>query len=131
MTGNIVPRLLNHLIESGHLDPKVFKPERPWLLWPLIACKEEGAMVGQGRGESVKDVRREGNVPLLIAKEGIKLAQRRVLLFIAPSKLSVLEVDFFEVTSAKSVAKSNNPTTVCIASVLVTCTVDLVEVSGD
>jgi hypothetical protein len=131
VTGHIVPRLLDHIFEPGHLDPKVFKPERPWLFWPFIASKEKGAMVGQRRGEGMKDMRGEGNVPFLIAKEGIKLAHRRDLLLIAPSKLSVLEVDLFEVTNAKSVAKSYNPTTVCIASVLVTGTVDLVEITGD
>jgi hypothetical protein len=73
----------------------------------------------------------EGDVPLLIAKESVKLAHGWVLLFICPSEFPILEMYLFEVTSMKSIPKSNYPATVGVGSIFVPSTVYLIEVTRD
>jgi hypothetical protein len=46
-----------------------------WLLRVTIICKKKWAMIGQGRGERMKDVIRECLVLVFIAKEGVELAK--------------------------------------------------------
>jgi hypothetical protein len=76
------------------------------------------------------DVVGEGNVPIFVAKEGVKLAQNWFVLFVAPSEFAVLEVDFFKIASIKRVSKSNNLTPVYISTIFVSSPVDLVKVTG-
>ena len=45
----LIPRLLDHVIESGQRYPEVFKFEGPWTSRSLVIGKQEGAMVGEGR----------------------------------------------------------------------------------
>jgi hypothetical protein len=44
----------------------------------------------------MKDVGWEVDVPILIAKEGVELAHGRISLLVAPSELSILEMDLLE-----------------------------------
>jgi hypothetical protein len=41
----------------------------------------------------------ESDIPIFIAKEGIKLAHSRVLLFVAPCEVAVLKMYLLEVTN--------------------------------
>lgn len=49
----LVPCTLDDLLESGHLYPKVFEAERLGPRWPFVIGKEERAVVGERRRESM------------------------------------------------------------------------------
>jgi hypothetical protein len=70
-----IPRFIDHIHKSWHLDPKVLEADEFWLLRVTIICKKKWAMIGQGRGERMKDVVRECLVLVFIAKEGVELAK--------------------------------------------------------
>ena len=65
----------------------------------------------------MKEMVGKGNVPFLIAKEGVELAHSRVLLLIAPCEFPVLKVDFFKVTSVKGAPEVRHAATVTIVPV--------------
>jgi hypothetical protein len=67
----------------------------------------------------VKEVVGKGDDLFFIAKIGVKLVDSGILLFIAPSEFTVLQIDFLEVTIVKCSSDSNNLSTVCIGIVLV------------
>lgn len=69
-------------------------------------------------------------VPLGIAKEGIKLAQRRVGPLIAPSETSVLEVNFLKFTGMKRGAKAVDSACIDIPFIFVPSPINLVEAPG-
>lgn len=73
----------------------------------------------------------ELDVPILITKETVQLAQGRVALFIAPCELSVLEMGFLELTCIQGVAKANEAASVNISMILVPGLINLVEISVD
>ena len=88
-------------------------------------------MIGEGRRKGMEDVVGEGNIPILIAKESVKLAHGGVLLFITPSELAVLEMYLFKITSVDGVSKTDHPASIAITPIFVACFVYLVEVSRD
>jgi hypothetical protein len=67
-------------------------------------------------------------IPFIVAKEGIELAQGRVFTFITPSEAPVLEVDLMKLARLKGGPKAVDSTTVHIAIVLVPRTPNLVEI---
>ena len=86
-------------------------------------------MIRKRRGERMENVIGEGDVPIFIAKEGVKLAHGRLLSLIAPSELAVLQMDFLEIAILEGIAKAANSTTMNRPSTFITSLVDLVEVS--
>jgi hypothetical protein len=74
----LIPRLFNHFFESRHFGLIVFKFERSWFLGSSGASKKKRAMVGEGWWERVKDVIVKSNVALMVAKDGVELAQGRI-----------------------------------------------------
>lgn len=71
----------------------------------------------------------KGYIPLFVAKEGIKFTHSWILLLICPCELPILKMYFFEATSVEGVSESHNPATVRVGSVLVSGTVNLIEVT--
>jgi hypothetical protein len=99
MCGLLIPRGLDRVFESQHLDPKVLKTEGFWSPRYINLGEEKRAMVGQGRRKGIEDVGGKGDIPIFIAKEPVKLAHGGVLLLIAPRILAVLQMNLFEITS--------------------------------
>ena len=66
-------------------------------------------------------------VPFRIAKEGVEFAQGGVLSFIAPSELSVLEVDLFQLTRVEGISEAHKTREVYICTVFISSAVDLIE----
>lgn len=68
-------------------------------------------------------------IPSLVAKDSIKLDERWVFLFIAPSKFSVLKMDFLELTNIQGVSKLTHEVAVEILVIAVTSPVNKIKIS--
>jgi hypothetical protein len=88
---------LDHLGESRHASPKLFKAKRVRFPRASTTSKEKRAMIGERRREGVEDVVVMRGVPILVAKEGIDPRHGWSILAISPSELAVLEMNLFEV----------------------------------
>lgn len=124
-----VPRVFDNFVEPRQTEPKVLKTKGSRLERTTIVGEEEGTMVGEGRGERVEHMRSKAEIPLSIAKDGIKLAKGRVLPPVGPREPTVLEVNLVELTSMQSIPETDNATPINIGFVLVSSAVDLVEVT--
>lgn len=61
----------------------------------------------------------KGHVPLLIAKDGVKLAKHQICSFIAPSESPILEMDFLQLTGLQGTTKVVDAATINVALVFV------------
>ena len=86
-------------------------------------------MVRDRGRQRLKNVIVEKDVPAFVREDSVQPDQGGSLTFAAPSELSVLEVNFFELASIKSVAKERHPTRVNVGVILILRTVDEVEIS--
>ena len=66
----------------------------------------------------------EEGVPTCVREDSVQPDQSGSLTFAAPSELSVLEVNFFELASVKCVAEERHPTRVKVGVIFVLRTVD-------
>jgi hypothetical protein len=71
MPSLFVPSLLDNFEESQHAGPEVLESKGMGSLGTAATSEEEGAMIGEGGGERVKDVLVMRGIPLLVAKEGV------------------------------------------------------------
>lgn len=76
----------------------------------------------------MENVGREVDVPISITKEAIEFALCWIVLFIAPSKTSILKVDLLELASIEGVSETDEAAAVHIGTVFVSSTVYLIEV---
>ena len=54
--GFLIPGILDDLLEVRHFSPEVFKTERFWPFWPLVASQQERAMVRERGRQGMEDV---------------------------------------------------------------------------
>jgi hypothetical protein len=71
----------------------------------------------------------EMEIPFLIAKEGINLAHSGVITLIAPREAPILKMNLIELASMKSISESIETPLIHIYIVLVSSSIDLVEVT--
>lgn len=71
VAGFLSPGILDDLLEVGHFNPEVFKPETFGPFWPLVASQEERAMVRERGRESMENVCAKIEVPILIAEKRV------------------------------------------------------------
>jgi hypothetical protein len=74
-------------------------------------------------------MRIEAKVPLIIAKEGIKLAESWRIPLITPSKPPVLEMDLLELTRLQGRPKAVDSASIDVSSIFIPSPPDLVEIT--
>lgn len=97
----LAPSLKNYVVEAWHGSPKILELETPRPLRPFVIVKQKRAMVGEGRRKTMQHMGAESCISLGIAKKGVEFAQGRVDPFIAPSEMSILQVNFLQLTKLK------------------------------
>jgi transketolase C-terminal domain/subunit len=96
----IIPSFIDHFRKARHIYPNILKVEG----FRVLRLGHSHLQVEEGNGRTKMkkghaSVGREGDIPIFITKEGIKLAHTRVLFLVAPSDLSVLKANLFNVTT--------------------------------
>ena len=126
------PGFIHHFMETRHLDQKILKLEGSGSTRANLPGKKERAMVRERRREGVEDVVAAVNVPFVVAKDVVKLAQGWVCPPITPSEPAVLKVNLMELTEVKDFSEAVDSAATRRSLVLVSCSVNLIKVpSGD
>ena len=71
------------------------------------------------------------DIPIFITKKAIKFAHGRISSLVAPREFPILQMYLLELASIESVAEPDNAAPINIGTVLISGTIDLVQISGD
>lgn len=77
----------------------------------------------------MKNVVTELNIPIQVTEDWIEIAQGGVVFLITPVKVTVLQVNLFELASLEGCTKSIEVPAINVTLVLIPCMIDSVEIT--